>query len=211
MSGVFPRTRLIPAGALIPGALILGGLALLSACGEPPAPRLTSPPRATPSAPPISIDPSLLPTLAGQTLPTQAGYPTGGAYPTPVYPTYPAYPAYPTLTTTPAATVSPTPTPSHAPKCTGSPTAAEIITLIKGQPGVPNRPLQVHDGPRCSGVWSFATVEVKGETEDQLEPLMVVATGKTSTLTLVAAGSEVCVSRVRTEAPPGIRVLACGF
>jgi hypothetical protein len=199
---VFPRTRLIPVGALV-----LGGLALLSACGEPPAPRLTSPPRATPSAVPISIDPTLLPTLPGQTLPTQAVYPPGGAYPTGAYPTYPAYP---TMTTTPATTVSPTPTPSHAPKCTGSPTGAEILQLIKGQPGVPNRPLQVHGGPYCAGVWSFTTVEVKGETEDQLEPLMVLATGKTTTLTLVGAGSDVCVSRVVNEAPPGIRVLACG-
>ena len=30
-------------------------------------------------------------------------------------------------------------------------------------------------------------------------------------LTLIAAGSEVCVDQVQTTAPPGIRVLACGF
>jgi hypothetical protein len=38
-----------------------------------------------------------------------------------------------------------------------------------------------------------------------------VSTGRGSTLALVAAGSDVCVNRVETEAPPGIRVLACGF
>jgi len=40
---------------------------------------------------------------------------------------------------------------------------------------------------------------------------MVVATGKDTTLTLIAAGSEVCIDQVQTTAPPGIRVLACGF
>ena len=40
---------------------------------------------------------------------------------------------------------------------------------------------------------------------------MVVATGKDATLTLVAAGSDVCSDQVQTAAPPGIRVLACGF
>ncbi len=40
---------------------------------------------------------------------------------------------------------------------------------------------------------------------------MVLATGKGTTLTFVAAGSDVCSNRVQTSAPPGIRVLACGF
>jgi hypothetical protein len=39
----------------------------------------------------------------------------------------------------------------------------------------------------------------------------VVATGAGTTLALVAAGSDVCIERVQTTAPPGIRVLACGF
>ncbi|MFD0519292.1 hypothetical protein [Paractinoplanes durhamensis] len=69
----------------------------------------------------------------------------------------------------------------------------------------------MNDGPYCSGIWSFSTVEVSGESADQLEPLMVVTTGKDTTLALVAAGSDVCIDRVQTEAPPGIRVLACGF
>jgi hypothetical protein len=114
-------------------------------------------------------------------------------------------------TTAAPETVSPTPTPSHAAKCTGSPTKAQILTLIKGQSGVPDKTLQVDDGPFCSGDWSFSTVEVAGESADQLEPLMVVATGKGSTLALVAAGSEVCTDQVQTSAPAGIRVLACGF
>ena len=202
---VFPRTRLI-----LLGVLALSGLALLAACGEPPTPPLKSPPLARPSAPPISIDPTLLPPPVSPTPPTQPGaYTTYPAYPT--YPVYPTYPAYPPITTTPAATVSPTPTPSHAPRCTGSPTGSEILAKIKGRAGVPNRPLKVDAGPYCADTWSFTTVEVTGESEDQLEPLMVVATGKGATLTVIAAGSDVCLTRVQTEAPPGIRVLACGF
>jgi hypothetical protein len=203
---VSPRTRLTPLGALS-----LGVLALAGACGEPPQPLPTSPPYVNASDPPISLGPSQIAGLpVGTTPPTLAATPTigGGGYPT--YPTYPAYTA-PTATTTPATTVSPTPTPSHAPRCTGAPTGAQILTLIKGKPGIPNTTLQVDSGPYCSGDWSFTTVEKSGADADQLEPLMVVATGKDTTLKLIAAGSEVCVDQVQTTAPPGIRVLACGF
>jgi hypothetical protein len=205
MCGVSPRTRLIPLGALS-----LGVLALAGACGEPPQPLPTSPPYANASDAPISLGPSQLAGLPVVTTPpTLAVTPTfaGGAYPTATYPGYTA----PTATTTPATTVSPTPTPSHAPRCTGAPTGAQILTLIKGKPGIPNTTLKVDSGPYCSGDWSFTTVEKAGADEDQLEPLMVVATGKDTTLTLIAAGSEVCIDRVQTTAPPGIRVLACGF
>jgi len=198
MCGVFPRTRPIPLGVLI-GAL----LTLLSACGTPPPPPQKSPPLAGPSGAPLSLGPSV-PGIAPTLAPTVA--PTVGAYPT--YPTY-AAPTY--TTTTPATTVSPTPTPSHAARCTGSPTGAQILTLIKGKPGIPNKTLKVDAGPYCSGTWSFTTVEVTGETEDQLEPLMVAATGKDATLALVAAGSDVCTDQVQNDAPAGIRVLACGF
>jgi hypothetical protein len=183
------------------GAIPLGALALLAGCGEPPQPMPTAaPPYVSPSAAPISLFPSY-PVIV----------PTGPAYPTnnPAYPTYPAG----TATTIPTAgtTKSPTPTPSHATKCSGSPTRAQVITLIKGYDGIPDKPLSVSDGPYCSGTWSFSMVEVTGESADQLEPLMVVATGKDASMALVAAGSDVCVDRVQNEAPPGIRVLACGF
>ena len=189
-----PRpTRLIPLGALL----------VLAACGEPPHPLPTSPPYVSPSAAPISLPPSVPGLATVQPLPTVT---VPVATPPPAYPTY----TVPTTTAAPD-TVSPTPTPSHAARCTSSPTKAQILTLIKGQPGIPNKTLKVNDGPYCSGTWSFSTVEVSGESEDQLEPLMVVATGKGATLALVAAGSDVCVDRVQTDAPAGIRVLACGF
>ncbi|MFI5893186.1 hypothetical protein ACIA5D_24065 [Actinoplanes sp. NPDC051513] len=195
------RTRLIPLGVLL-----LGALTLLSACGTPPQPPLKSPPLASPSAAPLSLPPSALPGLpATTTAPTAtATAPTLGAYPT--YPTY-TYPTY----TTPATTVSPTPTPSHAALCAGSPTGPQILALIKGRKGIPKVTLQVDSGPYCSGNWSFTTVEVTGSNEDQLEPLMVVATGKDTTLAFVTAGSDVCINQVQTKAPPGIRVLACGY
>jgi hypothetical protein len=202
---VSPRTTLV--------TLALAAAALLSACGEPPRPLPTSPPYQSPSAAPISLGPTValptaLPTVTTPPLPTS----------TVPYPTVPAYPTYPTPTATvPATTTTPpdtrpaTPTPSHAGRCTAQPTRPQILALIRGKPGIPNKPMRVYEGPFCSGEWSFATVEVTGEDADELEPLMVVATGAGATLSLVAAGSDVCIDRVQTSAPPGIRVLACGF
>ncbi|GAA0451577.1 hypothetical protein Ade02nite_76570 [Paractinoplanes deccanensis] len=193
-----PRTRALP--------LIIVGSALLSACGSPPQPQPTSPTYATASAAPVPLDPSLLPPV---TLP---GTPTTPATTFPAYPTtYPtlAPTTLPTVPTTTAPTEkSPTPTPSHAPKCTTGPTAAEILALVKKQEGMGSLPLVVREGPLCASGWSFATLEDSSADED---PLMVVATGAGATLALVAAGSDVCISRVETSAPPGIRVLACGY
>jgi hypothetical protein len=194
---VSPRTLL-----LIP----IGALLLLSACGTPPKPPLKSPPLyVSPSAAPLSLNPSAL-GIPGATFPTPTATVPGQAYPTYTYPT-----AVTTTVTQAPDTVPATPTPSHAALCTGAPTDAQILTLIKGQPGIPNKPLQVDDGPYCSEDWSFSTVEVTGASAEQLEPLMVITTGRDTTLALVAAGSEVCTNRVQTSAPPGIRVLACGF
>lgn len=211
-----PRTRVLPLLVVIAGAL-------LSACGEPPRPLPTSPPYVTPSAAPLSLGPSLdpaLPTAPTQPLPTQP-LPTQPVptQPVPTQPlptgqaTYPtaAVPTQPRVTTTAPDTVPATPTPAHAARCATQPTGAQILTLIKGKPGVPNRPMRIYEGPFCSGTWAFATVEVTGENADDLEPLMVVATGSGATLALVAAGSDVCTDRVQTAAPSGIRVLACGF
>jgi hypothetical protein len=162
-----------------------------------------------PTAPPAVVSQSAAPISLSPSYPGIV--PTGPGYPT--YTTYPTYPAgaTATTTTTPAGTKSPTPTPSHAAKCSGSPTSAQIIALIKDYDGIFDKPLTVDGGPYCSGTWSFSTVEVTGENADELEPLMVVATGKDASLALVAAGSDVCIDRVQNDAPSGIRVLACGF
>jgi hypothetical protein len=142
----------------------------------------------------------------------------GPAYP--ANPGYPAFTGYPTLgATTTSPTSRPTvlpprtpgPTPSHAARCTGEPTGPQILALAKTMNGVPPDPLRVQAGPFCSAAWSLTTLEVTGKDTDQVEPLMVVATGKGSTLAPVALGQDVCNARVQRDAPPGIRVLACGF
>jgi len=197
MCGVSPRTPLI---------LLLGVLAVTAACGEPPQPQPTSPPYAAPSASAAVLTP---PPITTQPLPTLTAVPTA-PYPTAPYPTATVTrTGIPTGTSRP--TRSPGPTPSHAPKCTGEPTGQQILALIQSDPGMPAEELRVFQGPFCAGTWSFTTVEVAGKNADEVEPLMVVSTGKGSTLALVAAGSDVCVDRVQTGAPPGIRVLACGF
>ena len=194
---MFPRTRLLP---------LAGVLALTSACGAPP--------QAPPSSPPYTASSASAPAgaLPSATTPApQTAYTSAAAYTTYPATTYPTNPARTVTTADPPGTISPTPTPSHAPRCVGSPTGTQILALIEGKPGIPPEPLAVHEGPYCAGDWSFTTVEVVGQTEDELEPLMVVTTGRDSTLALVAAGSEVCTNLVQTAAPPGIRVLACGF
>jgi hypothetical protein len=158
---------------------------------------------------PSVVAPSL--PLGQQPLPTLTGYPT---YPTNPYPTNLGPTTLPTAARTPTptpTTKSPSPTPSHAGRCAGPPTGAQILAELKKKDGVPNAPLRVFEGPFCSGTWSFTTVEVIGRTEDQVEPLMVVATRTGSTLDVVAAGSDVCIARVEADAPPAVRVLACGF
>ncbi|MEV6342001.1 hypothetical protein [Actinoplanes sp. NPDC051851] len=180
-------------------ALATGALLMIGACGAPPKVLPTSAPRAAGS---LSASPIAPP------LPSYAA-PSAVATALPGYTvTYPTFQVPTTLATTTSPT--PTPTPSHAATCTGQPTGTEILTMIKGKDGVPDETLQVQDGPFCSGEWSFTTVEIAGKSADELEPLMVVATGKGSTLTFVAAGTDVCNSRVQS-APAGIRVMACGF
>ncbi len=183
--------------------LVVGAGMLLGACGEPPQPLPTSPPYVTPSAAPISIGPSVdfpLPTTTTQPYPTTTA-------------TYPAYPTYPTSTVTPTPnpTTSPpaaVPTPAAA-RCQTEPTGAQILEVVKKEKGVPNKPLRIAEGPFCSGTWSFAKIEVTGA--DDPEPMSAVLTGQGASLKPVAVGSDPCSSEyVRTTAPPGIRVLACG-
>lgn len=204
--------RVSPSTCLIP--LLAGVLILASACGEPPQALPTSPPYA--SGADTSADTVLpSPPVITQPVPT-GGLPTGGlptgALPPAALPTG-LPPVYPTRAPTATApiTKSPTPTPSHAAKCAGEPTGAQILAFIAGKDGIPTDPLKVDSGPFCSGTWSFTTVQIAGRDDDESEPLMVVTTGKGDTLVKVAAGSDVCSSRVQTDAPAGIRVLACGF
>ncbi|OJF13827.1 hypothetical protein [Couchioplanes caeruleus] len=83
--------------------------------------------------------------------------------------------------------------------------------MVRGTAGIPDRALTVIDGPFCSGKWQFSTIEIVPRSGEQKpEPLFVVTTGKPSALQLVEVGTDVCTKRVRSDAPPGIRVRACG-
>ena len=192
-------TRLLPAIG-VP----VFGVALIAGCGTPPQPLPTAPPPdfgSPRSAPTGSAGvPSFPPPVVGG--PT-AGYPT---YPNPTYPTYPAYPTYPPRTTAPT-TSAPT-GPPPAPKCTGGPSAAQILAALKGRPGIPaNARLVLKAGPYCAGTWQFSTV---GESGPQFDPLQVVTNGPPTALKLVEAGADVCSDHVHDAAPVGIRVWACG-
>ncbi|WP_436525231.1 hypothetical protein [Actinoplanes sp. HUAS TT8] len=203
-----PHTRYIPLAV---------GLLLTAACGSPHDDTAAQPaplPSVASLPPSIGLPPpTFTPISPGGVLPTTAWTPPTYAYPTGTY----AYPAgtYPTAaTTTPTEaplTKSPTPTPAHAAKCVGQPTGAEILALIKGKDGIPNKTLKVQDGPFCADGWAFTTVELAGSGTGDQEPLNVVTSGKGSTLTFITAGSDVCNPQVQASAPAGIRVLACGF
>lgn len=191
-------TRVLPVVGVLTAVIVLG------ACGEPPQPPLTAPPEAPGNgSASVSAYPSgLLPAMP-TTLPT-AGLPT---YPTPGLPTYPR----PT-TTPPATTTSPTtPGTSPAARCTSGPTAQQVIAEVKKRPGIPDAELKVIDGPFCSGTWQFSIVEIAAaDAEDKYEPLQVVSNGAAASLKVIEAGTDVCSVKVQNEAPPGIRVRACG-
>jgi hypothetical protein len=197
--GAVLRFSVLAARLLPVCGVVLLGVVLLGGCGEPPQPLPTAPP-------PDFRDPSSVPsgTAYPSGLPSMPGYPTattGG------YPTYPAYPTYPV--STPSRTVSPTPTgPPPAPKCTKGPTAAQVLAVVKGKPGIPaNAQLVVKAGPYCAGTWQFSTV---GEAGSDVDPLQVVTNGKPAALNLVEYGADVCSDHVHDTAPVGIRVWACG-
>jgi hypothetical protein len=130
---------------------------------------------------------------------------TAGGYPTlrlPIQPTA----ALPTVTTTPT-----TPRPSPAPRCAHGPTAAQVIAVVRAEPGIPTGlTLDIKQGPYCAGTWQFTVLGEAGKTLDEVDPLLVVTTGRPSALTVVEAGADVCSNHVEQAAPAGIRVLACG-
>jgi len=127
-----------------------------------------------------------------------------GGYPT-LPPTLPPAVVVPTITTRPA-----TPPPTPAKRCTSGPTAAQVLTVIKGRPGMPDQELKVVEGPYCSGSWQFTIVGIAGASDEAEESLLVVTTGRPAALKVVEAGTDVCTDRVEDDAPPGIRVRACG-
>jgi hypothetical protein len=185
---VFPRTRFL--------ALAVG-LLLLSACGAPP--------EALPTSPPLPHATGSLPSAVGPA-PSMIYTPPTVATPTYQYPTLPPFTATTRPATTPPTTTTTTgPTPSYPPRCGAEPTGAQIVTLAKTSPAVPDEDVTVLDGPYCAGGWSFTTIGMTGA-----EPLFVITTGAGTTLELVTVGTDVCNPTVKARAPAGIRAMACG-
>lgn len=184
-------------------AALAGLTAVLAACGEPPAEPLTEAPLGTAPAPSFSPAPPAVASFPVSTnAPTLPGANTlPGGNPLPMQPYTP-----PTTTTT--VTTLPTPTVSPAAACTSGPSDAQVLAAVKGTPGFPDKEFEVVDGPYCQSSWHFSVVRIAGS--DDAETLFVVTKGKPAALTLVEAGSDVCSSEVRSGAPAGIRVRACG-
>lgn len=191
---------------------VAGLLTLLAACGEPPAPPLTAPPGASPSA--VGASGPVLPLPSG--LNPIVPLPTNGLPPAtvPALPYVPPATLPPPVTTTPPRTTPPTTRPTStippAPKCTSGPSAAQMLAVLEDQPGMPEEQLKVVDGPFCAASWQFATVRIADADPKKAEELFVVTTGTPTTLEVVEAGTAVCSAEVQTKAPAGIRVRACG-
>ena len=54
-------------------------------------------------------------------------------------------------------------------------------------------------------------MDLQSDDEQKYDPLLVVTRGKPAALILVEAGADVCSDTVQAQAPPGIRVRACGL
>lgn len=190
---------------------VVGALVLLAGCGEPPPPPSTAPPEPS-GSPSLGASASAYPPGVVPTVPTTV--PTAVLPPVPLpAATVPTLPYTPPATTTPTptTTTSRTPGPPPAPRCTAGPSAAQVIGVVEGTAGIPERELKVVQGPFCSGTWQFSAVEIVPRgSEEKFELLFVVTTGTPAALQLVEAGTDVCSGRVQNDAPTGIRVRACG-
>jgi hypothetical protein len=112
-----------------------------------------------------------------------------------------AQPSPPSIPPVPTATGFPDLT---AVSCAGNPSFARIVALLHAQHILGQRDVAtVRVGPLCAGTWQYTVLMVAGKG-----PLEVVSRGPASALELVTAGTDVCSSAVRTDAPVGILVVA---
>ncbi|SCF43003.1 hypothetical protein [Micromonospora mirobrigensis] len=189
----------------------------------PPAPADGTPTASAsgPTAPPAGTPPSLGPGGTPATLPPDGTLPTpppDGTLPTlppddplPTGRALPTVPGVPptTLPGAPTTAVPVVPAPPPAPvvtPCPGRPSAAAVLTLLRGPGGVLSRNVaaRVTLGPLCAESWHYTVLDVTGHEE-----LQAVTRSGSDGLTLVTAGTDVCSTRVAVDAPPGIRALAC--
>ena len=116
----------------------------------------------------------------------------------------PAFPPPPTRPPAPTGPADPSFAEGYAVDCLGYPTGSEVIQVLRRAGLISGGArVTVRTGPLCAGTWQYTVVTVPGS-----EPLAVVTKGRSSELTLVTAGTDVCSIPVRTAAPPGIRAAA---
>lgn len=146
---------------------------------------------------------------AGCGVPPELRDPPGSVVPSPktAPPTASPPPVAADLPPTGAPSATPTFGEATAVLCHGQPSAAQVMSLLRNSAGILPRNLRAtvrSDTPLCAGTWQYSVIEV-----DQRDPLLVVTRGAPGSLTLVAAGTNVCNIPVRTSAPAGIRTVAC--
>lgn len=116
--------------------------------------------------------------------------------------TTPGGPTRPNRTPTPPGT--PTFSETTARPCSGFPTGDQLIALLRTRGLLAtNATATIQQGPLCSGSWQYTVVVVPEQ-----DPLVVITKGPPSALQIVAAGTDVCTTTVRTTAPAGIRLAA---
>jgi hypothetical protein len=96
---------------------------------------------------------------------------------------------------------------SSAITCAGQPGADRIVALLRTKQIIDaSATVTARLGPLCAGTWQYTVLAVAGR-----EPLQVVTEGPATALALVTAGTDICTTGVRAQAPPGITAAAhCG-
>jgi hypothetical protein len=98
----------------------------------------------------------------------------------------------PTATALPDATASP---------CSGGPGADRVIAALRRDRNLlpAGATPKIVTGPLCAGSWQYTVMNVSGR-----EALQVVTRGSAGALTVVTAGTYVCIPEVVGAAPAGI-------
>jgi hypothetical protein len=142
-------------------------------------------------------------------VPPELREPPGSVVPSPktAEPTASAPPPASDLPPTVAPSATPTFGEATAVMCNGQPSAAQVMAMLRRTSGMlPSGASATvrSDTPLCAGTWQYSVIVVVNR-----DPLLVVTRGAPGSLTLVAAGTNVCNIPVRTSAPVGIRTVAC--
>jgi hypothetical protein len=107
--------------------------------------------------------------------------------------------AFPTITAMPDATASP---------CSGGPGASQVIAALRRERNLlpSGATPKIVTGPLCAGSWQYTVMNVSGH-----DTLQVVTRSSAGALTVVTAGTYVCIPEVLGAAPDGIVSAAhCG-